>query len=85
MEDSYLLGEQTNIPATYAFQISDLDLNVLELKNSNSVESDIEEHQRPFEEGVNRVGYFCQSNPSLLIEGLNVPPATLFTLCWIKK
>lgn len=44
IDDDYLLGERTDIPAADAFQVSDLNLKVLELNYSNSVEPDIEEH-----------------------------------------
>ena len=60
MEDSYLLGERTDIPTTNAFQISDLNLDILELQNGDCVETDIEEHQCPLKERVNCVGYLCQ-------------------------
>jgi hypothetical protein len=51
-ESNYLLRERTDIPAAYAFQVSDLNLNVLELNHSNSVKSDIKEHQCPLEERI---------------------------------
>jgi hypothetical protein len=40
----YLLGEQTDIPAAYAFKVSDLKLEVLELNNSDSIEPNIKKY-----------------------------------------
>lgn len=72
---SYLLRERSDIPATDAFQISDLNLKMLELNHSNSVKSDIEEHQSPLEERIDSVGYNCQTN-SKSSKWPDIPPAT---------
>ena len=81
----YLLGEQTDIPAAYAFKVSDLKLDILELNNSDSIESNIKKYQGPFKEGVNGVGFPSQHFLAFSCLGQNVPPATWCTLCWMKK
>ena len=54
-ESSYLLGEQSDIPTTYAFDVSNEDFEMLEFVHSNGIESYIEKNQRPFKKRVDCV------------------------------
>lgn len=78
---NYLLGERSDIPAAYAFKISDLNLKILELHNSDSIEPHIKKYQSPLEERVNGVGCSCQVVLWHLYVVQDSPPATWCTLC----
>lgn len=55
--NSYLLRDPGDIPARDAFRVPDDDFKVLELDHGDSVKSHIQEHQRPFEEGVGGISW----------------------------
>ena len=73
-----------NIPSTEALDIAYNDFEAGEVVHCDRVKGHIEQNQSPFKEGVDRVCFEKLAGISLGI-GLDIPPATLWTLCWIKK
>lgn len=60
-------------------------LKPIEVQCGTGVETDVQEDQCPFEEGVCGISLDASAVDYLVRKKRLEPPATLWTLCWMKK
>lgn len=86
-----------HVPLGRTLNIPNHDFKSLKVQHRNSIEADVEEDESPFEKRVGGVGCgTCEQRLDLELRGGRAaitgrssgedsPPATRWTLCWIKK
>ena len=77
------LREPLNVPSTQTLDVLDNDFEGAEVERSDRIESDIQEDEGPFEEGVSgvcwlKISFRCPARDPVKLFS---PPGTLCTLC----
>ena len=74
-----------DIPSARTLYVSNRKLKSLEIEGGNGIKSNVKENEGPLEESVNGICYVHLADYNRAESCNDLPPATLWTLCWIKK
>ena len=74
-----------HVPLAKSADVSDDNLKGGKVKDGDGVKGDIKQDQSPLEEGIRSIRYTKLATQLSHCTFCDLPPATRWTLCWMKK